>query len=672
MTEDILECAEARVGKKQPLSRPDFPRQHFQALAGTHHARYDELRLCISNETSNINMSDSSSESEDLSTTGLIATRAKRATAGNLYATLRQNLDDEELQRELLAEDEEDQEDFEGSEKDEDDAMSSSGDEDEGDAGPPQAGSKEDLEGEKELKWQERAQARKKRKMEEAKMRLPAWHKKKTVKLADDVKTEDGSSSKPKKKSERANWLPNEQDMPVRQSSRASAVANRKLVHGHLKDSIERSEKQKKIMAQHQGRVKANTRMEITQEARLTKAAKIEKETAREFGRWEREEAERQRIREEQLAAKRKRGIDGPVIRHWSGSVLWVGDHISNDRLHGSQRMEENTTEKYTTQEHMTKEVFGPGIRNEDSTTSISTPAGVPATPGFAGSQPLQPAESTRQPPVFPPQPPAQEPVSWLEGIHACANQLEPSASSQLPTENPSPHLDTYTPSAPAINVPRNQSYPLPQSAVKPDSSSSHPPVYHGWPPGYNQFQLNTPQQQPPPTPPPPPPIPLIKQQAQRSLIMLEQFAKLDAPEKSRRGSTKALKYAPLDPTPIASILLPLSYPTFTPEQTRYLTAKLKRSVKEPFPSAPKKQRCALTPWEAKYRDPMTGLAYTGLMEYKMIQRLLAGGCQWSAVLGCWVGPTYGDMGRPARGVPEGFGVPVRPKEGAVTTGSSG
>jgi vacuolar protein sorting-associated protein 72 len=75
-----------------------------------------------------------------------------------------------------------------------------------------------------------------------------------------------------------------------------------------------------------------------------------------------------------------------------------------------------------------------------------------------------------------------------------------------------------------------------------------------------------------------------------------------------------------------------------------------------PLPPPPPKQRCAVTSWTAKFRDPKTGLAYADMHQYKVIQRVLAGGCAWSAMLGCWVGPnTVGMMGRPARGVPEGF-----------------
>ncbi|KAI7538901.1 hypothetical protein KC343_g17556, partial [Hortaea werneckii] len=268
--------------------------------------------------------SDSGSDApkgEDLDSTGLVATRSKRSTAGNRYASLLANLDDEEVQKQLLVEDEDDVGEYEGSDRDdEDEALESSSEED--DAGPPKEGD-EDFEGEKALKKEERAEIRKKRKAQDAKLKLPAWQKKsKKVKLADDVKAEDGATSKPKKKSERANWLPTDADAPKRQSGRALAVANRESTHANLKQSYERSEKQRKVMKDAAERVQLKKRRELSQEQRMEMCNKIAKQTDKEFGRWEREEEERQKARDEQLAAKRKRGVEGPFVRHWTGSVM--------------------------------------------------------------------------------------------------------------------------------------------------------------------------------------------------------------------------------------------------------------------------------------------------------------------------------------------------------------
>ncbi|TKA60413.1 hypothetical protein B0A55_12326, partial [Friedmanniomyces simplex] len=74
--------------------------------------------------------SNSGSEAEgyDVETTGLIATRPKRSTAGNLYAALRPSLDDPEIRKELLADEEDDEGEYDGSDgeaggEDDEDAM---------------------------------------------------------------------------------------------------------------------------------------------------------------------------------------------------------------------------------------------------------------------------------------------------------------------------------------------------------------------------------------------------------------------------------------------------------------------------------------------------------------------------------------------------------------------
>lgn len=614
--------------------------------------------------------SDSSSESEDLETTGLIATRAKRATAGNLYATLRANLDDEELQKELLAEDEEgDAVDYEGSDAgDDDEAFESSSDEE--DAGPPQEGDAEELEGEKALKRQERVEAKKKRKVHEARLKLPAYRKQvKRVKLADDVKTEDGSGVevvKPKKKSERSNWLPAPADAPMRQSRRSLAVANREVVHANLKQSAARSENQKRIMKNAAEREKKEKiTASLTQEERLKKCEKIERETAREFGRWEREEAERQRLREEALAAKRRRGIDGPVIRVWSGSVLWEGEKVKVKRVaHGSQKVEEIVEKKVEPE---------PGHGEETTTTEVSTPVTTNETTGAAPSPIDTQAKSTPEVLSIAPVPiQAQDtaaplPAPWLQGIQEYAAKPP-----HTPTQPP------YTPSNPSIN--NTPTVPVIQQSNLPPAPPQ-PQMYHGWPPGSHQFPLHPP---PPITtaPPPPPPIPLIREQAQRTLLILDSFPSLETPATAtKRGSkSKQPETTPLNPDALTTTLLPDSHPTFTPEESRYLTTRPRRRLipgggttptftttnaplplpsgpryEVPLPPPPARTKCAVTSWPAKFRDPKTNLGYADMHQYKVIQRALAGGCLWSGLLGAWVGPSYGRMGRPAKGVPEGF-----------------
>jgi vacuolar protein sorting-associated protein 72 len=589
---------------------------------------------------------------EDVAANGLVATRRKRATAGNLYATLRQNLDDEELQRELMADEEDDEGEYEGSEKDDDDAAMDESDDDE-DAGPAKEGEKEDLEGEKELQKAERAAARKKRKFDEARMRLPAWQKpKKKVRLADDVE----SAPKPKKKSERSNWLPTAADAPSRQSTRASAVANREHVHENLKASTKRSENQKKIMKVHQERQKEKQMKELTQEERMLKAARVEKETMRDFGRWEREEAEKQRIREEMAAAKRRKVIEGPVIRHWSGSVLWESDDIKVKRMPEPKVVEAVDVEMEDAAEGGNKTEANTGSENAGEKSDV--PSTIPTVAN--GDVSSTPAATSVQHDAAVQQPQPQPQPSWLAGIHDYASQQGPPY--QILQGAPPP----YTPSAPAINTAPILPYQRP-TPIAPVYPAPKLQTYHGWSPSHHNLPSGPYQQFPiQPQIPPPLPPPLLREQAQRSLIILDQFESLDnLPTSSRRSkSTTKDTFASTEPTPLASVLIADCYPTLTPEEDRYLLGhKLRKKqgsktgeVVFSFPAAPEKEKCALTSWPAKYRDPKTGLPYADLSAGRMLRRLLGGGCLWSGFLSAWVGPSYGAVGRAARGVPEGFG----------------
>ncbi|KAK1047503.1 hypothetical protein LTR33_014957, partial [Friedmanniomyces endolithicus] len=560
--------------------------------------------------------SDSGSEADgyDVETTGLIATRAKRSTAGNLYAALRPNLDDPEIRKELLADEEDDEGEYDGSdaeaggEEDEDALESSSSDDD---AGPTQDGDAEDLQGEKELKKEERAKQLKKRKIQDARLKVPAWQQRKKVKLANDVKTEDGAPARPQKKSERSNWLPTEADAPKRQSHRSLAVQNREKTYAHAEQHRERSEKQKTVMKNHAERVVTKERRVMSLSQRLEACAKIAKQTDKEFGRLEREEAERQKAKDAQLAAKLRKNDDGSFVRHWSGSAIWRGEKMDEKRArHGSVRVEEiHDTEKT---EGSAEHAGDVASKSQAGLTTTITPAStLPPIASLMGPA-THPASSAT--------PSLQNPPSWLSGIHDFAAQ----------------------PPAATLQSTQNHSLPPPHD-------------YTGWPPSA------------PPVQPPAPP-PTIREQAQRSLVILSHFLSLDptpTTKKLHKSTTTGLT-----PTDTTSILLPDSYPPFTADELRYLLAKhtttkkrgaggAPNSSSENLPAAPDRTRCAiLSSQVAKYRDPVTGVPYLDLQCYKILQRLVAGGCAWSGLLGAWVGPSA-VMGRPARGGPEGFGTPA-------------
>jgi vacuolar protein sorting-associated protein 72 len=752
--------------------------------------------LAVANMSDDDSSSSSASETEDISKSGLVATRAKRRTAGNLYETLRANLDDEELQKELLAEDEaEDAEDYLASDREDDEAaMESSSSDEDGDAGA--AGEDE---GERELKKTERLEQRKKRKALDARLRVPGLApKKKKVKLADDAKgSEDAGGSeseraraaadaaalakKKKKKSERSNWLPEAADAPIRQSRRELAVKNREVIHANLKESAQRSEKQKQLMKDAAKRVRMTDRLPLTQEQRYEKCRRIEKETAKELGRTEREEAERIRIREEILAAKRRREIDGPVMRTWSGSGVFEDGKLKVKRL-GSKTMQEYEVEakkkdeearleairkeeearkealrkeeeareearkqaeeaKRKEEERLEEErkererVEAARIEaeqaearekeNERAAMDLFDWGGESSRPGTADQKmedaPLEthstltglpindmgmvhelpehdqfmPSVNTgttnraeiEQPNTTAPAH-ADTPGSWLSGIQEYAAQTE---------TNPSKVETPYVPSASALNTadsmhPENGncSHQIPASlnpslSIQPTQLTLAPetqaitaqapllnPTQTGGLPGTMTFSANP---QPPaasqPTPlqiapqePPAPPAPVLREQAQRSLLILSSFPSLDTPQTTATGKPRKSLLAtstntnPLESTPISRTLIPNSHPPFTAEQARYLSRVLKRNKLDALPDPPSKPKCAVTGWPAKYTDPKTGLPYADLQVYKIIQRMVAGGSAWSAVLGAWVGPQTAvglRLGRPARGVPEGF-----------------
>ena len=705
----------------------------------------------------------SSSEAEDISKSGLVATRAKRRTAGNLYETLRANLDDEELQKELLAEDEaEDAEDYLASDREDDEAAmeSSSSDED------ADAGAGED-EGERELKKAERMEQRKKRKAQDARMRIPGLAPKKRVKLADDAKgSEDAGTEserarlakKKKKKSERSNWLPEAADAPTRQSRRELAVKNREVIHANLKESAVRSEKQKQLMKDAAKRVRMTDRLPLTQEQRYEKCRRIEKETAKELGRTEREEAERIRIREEILAAKRRREIEGPVMRTWSGSGVFEDGKLKVKRL-GSKTMKEYEVEAKKRDEEAAEEARKKAEEarkealrkeeeareearrqeeeaqkreaerleeerkererieaarieaeqaearekeNEKAAMDLFDWGGESSRPGTAdqamadapqadeplrGDLPLDTATDSK-PELLSEQPleaAMETSQSWLSGIHEYAAHPEPTAP---PKEQPST-TDAPTPgvikfeaqplhSGSLLDVPASAPAAQPELSIQPaqlTASSEAPaltaeaPAQPGWLPGTMTFSAKpqpstasqTPQPPAAPQEPPPPPAPVLREQAQRSLLILSAFPSLDVPATTATGKPRkslAASNNPLESTPLSRTLIPDSHPTLTPEQTRYLSRTLKRNKLDALPDPPAKPKCAVTGWPAKYTDPKTGLPYADLQVYKIIQRMVAGGSAWSALLGAWVGPQTAvglRLGRPARGVPEGF-----------------
>ncbi|KAK2812859.1 hypothetical protein FQN49_008343, partial [Arthroderma sp. PD_2] len=123
------------------------------------------------------------SGSESYHVEPLATSRARRSTAGRLMSTLLDAEADDELAR-IFAEEEDDEEFESGDDEEEgggaaaDDMELDSSSSDEGDQGPAATGNDE-LEGEKELERQEKAERAKKRTAQQEGFRMPALRKKK-------------------------------------------------------------------------------------------------------------------------------------------------------------------------------------------------------------------------------------------------------------------------------------------------------------------------------------------------------------------------------------------------------------------------------------------------------------------------------------------------------------
>ncbi|KAF2150713.1 YL1-domain-containing protein [Myriangium duriaei CBS 260.36] len=229
------------------------------------------------------------------------------------------------------------------------------------------------------------------------------------------------------------------------------------------------------------------------------------------------------------------------------------------------------------------------------------------------------------------------EDASFLDGIHFYASspaskpitEPQPAAPSILISD-----ADSTTLMAPYTTAPANT-----EDNIQLGYLPSLPPYIHN-----------------PYAPKPHHALPLLSERAARTLLILESFPDLSTPAAapSRRASAVHHAATPADPA-LSRVLMPDAHPALSAEEKRYLTAKPRRGGSV-LPAPPARAMCAVSGRKAKFRDPKTRLAYADLAASKAIQRVLANGCQWSALLGVWAGIVgEGSLGRVARGVPEGF-----------------
>lgn len=418
----------------------------------------------------------------------LATSRAKRSTAGNRLNTLIQKEADDDL--ELLFEEAEDDGVFEDNGADDGDVQMDSSDDDD-DQGPA-AG--DDLQGEKELQKQAKAEQRKKRKLNNG---IPKIYKKK-VKIDPTASRAQTQAPRPKKKSERASWIPTPEDAPTRASARGTTKQSKEQLHQQMVEREIKRQKQLQSMERAAAKKEAAKKPPMTQEDRLREAAKVEKSNAKSLNRWEEMELQREEEQRLRLAALQNRTLEGPVITWWSGMAEWVGDKLKKvgQTLIVDKEVKEKATRKRKAAEM------------EDSTNS--TIVVVTKPPSIADSQ--GPATAT-------PPPVVQTPDS--------KDMIDPQLSS-APTPIPIPDI-SKTPVQPPrytspILAPPRQPTPPKEPTPEPPRVSSvlAPPPMHGPYPPPPEYGIHRPSSvlAPPPMhgPIPPPPNPFSQHHLQAHL----------------------------------------------------------------------------------------------------------------------------------------------------------
>ncbi|KAH6665017.1 YL1 nuclear protein-domain-containing protein [Halenospora varia] len=592
--------------------------------------------------------SGSDSEEQEQEVEWLATSRQKRSTAGNRMQSLLQQEDDDDLVKALFEGfDKEEPEDevFEDEEAQSDVQMDSSDDDDQG----PEAG--DDLEGEKELQKQAKAEARKKRKLNDGIPKIP----KRRVKI--DPTISQAPAPRPKKKSERASWIPTAEDAPIRASARQTTRQRKEEL---MEQMVDREIKRQKTLANMEkaaARKAAAKKPPMTQADRLREAAKIEKANAKSLNRWEEAEQQREEEQRERLAALHNRTMEGPVITWWSGIAEWVGGKL---RKVGQLAIDapKERAKKRKASEMEADEVGPPSLPAEESTQSRVDSQG-PAVPN---SDPkLGEASDVRK-----------------ASVTSEAGPTPPIIQENGP--KPSPIL-----APPPINTPPPPPAQIPPPEPPRASSVLAPPPMHGpYPPPPNMTGRPSSVLAPPPmtaTPPPPPPFKLAPpiQPAFDGSTPLPGFGyNFMAPNipmvPNRSFQPPPPPQEPSTPPPPAIEHAAVNYvilQNFDETAIKDKDVQTQILMNRKFPKAAKSKHktelCAITSYPAKYRDPNTGLAYCNSFAYKEIQKLKRGEYKWSKLVGAYMGMgTYA-----ARGVPARFMNPdaPRPETPAVAGG---
>ncbi|POR32221.1 Uncharacterized protein TPAR_07571 [Tolypocladium paradoxum] len=644
----------------------------------------------------------SNSDTEAQHTEWLATTRQRRSTAGNRMKSMLANEEPDSDLELLFAEDDDDQgfSDVEGDASDV--QMDSSSDDDDDDDDNNNAANNDDLEGEKELERQakERRAAQRKRKAQEA---IPAKFRKK-VRIDP---TPAAPAPRPKKKSERASWLPSPADLPTRASSRQTTRISKEQLHQQMVEREARRLKQLAQMQKKAAKLEAMKKPPMTQEERLAEAAIVEKRNSKSLNRWEEAEKQREEERRAKLAALNNRTLKGPVITFWSGVREWkdaLGQHVTmvegkpkkkrekadkgpkgkgkdGEKTATPEVTEKKTDEKATaagdagpmpkadpdskptegapaTETTTTRATNGPSnegqqdaLKEQPTATSANNETGRPAP------QPPAPVPKQEETPRLmamppPPPPPSPAPPSGLAAPGPPPQSPSPLATPpgmcRPPESRPSGVLAApVLAPPPGINVNGAPPTNSPKSNVlaPPNTSQQSAPP---------SMQRQSPRPERPvtaATPAAPEPKPAVARETHPQPILNEA-----AP--ASKSASPSLSEAPQPPAEPArnstTARNAIIYRSFDENairdktvQTQILFGRKMAKLSKPTPAP----LCAITNHPARYRDSRTGLPYYNATAYREIQRLHRGDYRWSRLIGAWVGS--GTLA--ARGVPERF-----------------
>lgn len=613
----------------------------------------------------------SATESSESEAELMITTRERRKTAGNRYSQIaaqEQVEEDEEDDVALLfAEADEEDEEYNSDEADDEADMSSSDDDDQGPNAAP-----DDLDGEKEIEKQAKAERQRKRKADMALTSMSAIRKKPKIDPTSLHRAPD--RPKPSKRKERVSWMPDQDAAPGRTSLRKQTVAHREIMLERFKESEEQRLKHKAQREQKERLKQAEAPRELTQADRLAEAERIEKKNAKSLNRWEATERKRAEEQAARLAALKERKLESAVITFYSSAHIFHGPKV--ERLSpGPSGTEEVQAKKRGPKPKALKALMQASAATGGSGL-VSSPLAQVSIGEPQQPKAYLPATSLRTTPDHTGPRPQND--GWLTGIHDFAsiqsNSGNPAAKQthesepgvmenvkqekdtdtvtetaetkqtteegddttatkltlqqkqdevqETRTQTLAAHAPEYTDlhdTSTAIREPiTSDSQTMPLSIVPRQTEALTAPsqVTESQVDGQQTQVVTTTSQLPDTIPVAEQPMPEIEVKSIRNLVILERFEELAADAM---------------------------------QSFNFLYNK--KSTKSTRPAKNSAELCAISGLPAKYRDPETKVGYANIAAFKKLREVQKHAFQWSSMLNCYVGRN----GHVARGVPDGF-----------------